>query len=235
MTPRRVFALVTAAWILAGCIGKAGNADEIRQSVAPTADMVAATAPDRTGAIDGGARAIRCPSSGSAECVYVADGRPIESRVVGNRRKQPTPTSGAEQVAIAPNVDEAPPAAFEGMWEYDPDDGGHMAELCGYLIIEDPYVYVLATQPDSGDHVDPALSRTGDGDLEYWMIQLPRAATRYNPHTRSLWVFEEGPMTDGDHVSVSGGTGSVADLRSGNGHGRPPWQANGMEPAGYPC
>ena len=223
-----------AAWILAGCIGKAGNADETWQTVAPTADMVAGTAPDRTGTIDGGARAIRCPSSDGAECVYVADGRPIESRVVGNRRKQPTPTSGAEQVAIAPNVDEAPPATFEGMWEYDPDDGGHMAELCGHLIIEDPYVYVLATQPGSGDPIDPTLSRIGDGDLE-WMILLPRAATRYDPHTRSLWVFEEGPMTDGDHVSVSGGTGSAAALRSRNSHGRPLWQANGMEPAEYPC
>ncbi len=114
-----------------------------------------------------------------------------------------------------------------------------MAELCGYLIIEDPYVYVLAIQPDMGDRIDlgriRTLSRTGHGDLERWLVQLPRAGTRYDPHTRLLWVFEEGPMTDGDRVSVSGGTGSDADLRAGGIHELRPWQANGMGPAEYAC
>ena len=60
---------------------------------------------------------------------------------MGNRREQPTQASDADEVAMAPNVDKAPPATFEGMWEYDPDEGGHMAQLCGYLTIDDPYVY----------------------------------------------------------------------------------------------
>lgn len=157
---------------------------------------------------------LRCSSSSDGRCRYV-----------------PTTTS-----LISPLAAEVPPAAFEGMWDHDPADGGDMAELCGYLIIEEPYVHVLETAPDWGLGTDPGLARSEDGRLQYYMIMLPHPGTRYDPATRSLWVYREGPMTDGDHVSVGGGQGyRQPDWPGPNVHQRRLWQANSMGPADYPC
>jgi len=111
-----------------------------------------------------------------------------------------------------------------------------MAELCGYLVIEEPYVHVLETERYWGQGGDPGLARGEDASLLYSMIMLPRPGTRYEPETRSLWVHHEGPMTDGDHVWVSGGVGRrQPDWPGPNVHQRRLWRANGMGPADYPC
>ncbi len=137
---------------------------------------------------------------------------------------------------VSPLVADVPIATFKGMWDYDPNDGGQMAELCGYLIIEEPYVHLLATEPEWEDDVDPGLSRGARGELLYFLLLLPHPATRYDSQTRSLWMFDEGPMTDGDHVWVSGGDGHrPLDWDVGNVHERRFWQANGMGPAERPC
>lgn len=145
-------------------------------------------------------------------------------------------TRADRAVETLPSLAEAQPAAFEGMWDHDPADGGDMAELCGYLIIEEPYVHVLETERDWGQDTDPGLARSDNGNLLYSMLMLPRPGTRYDPATRSLWVYDEGPMTDGDHVSVGGGVGRrQPDWPGPNVHQRGLWQANGMGPADYPC
>ena len=111
-----------------------------------------------------------------------------------------------------------------------------MAELCGYLIIEEPYVHVLQTERDWGQGTDPGLARSESGSLLYSMLMLPRPGTRYDVATRSLWVYDEGPMTDGDHVSVGGGVGRrQPDWPGPNVHQRGLWQTNSMGPTDYPC
>ncbi|MCY3586403.1 MAG: hypothetical protein OXH42_05390 [Acidimicrobiaceae bacterium] len=145
-------------------------------------------------------------------------------------------TRADRAVEAVPSLAEAPPAVFEGMWDHDPADGGDMAELCGYLIIEEPYVHVLQTERDWGQGTDPGLARSESGSLLYSMLMLPRPGTRYDVATRSLWVYDEGPMTDGDHVSVGGGVGRrQPDWPGPNVHQRGLWQTNSMGPTDYPC
>lgn len=128
----------------------------------------------------------------------------------------------------------APLAQFEGMWSYELGDDHHEAELCGYLIIEEPYVHVLATEAGWDPDIDPGLHRSDEGSLVYHWINLPRSGTRYDPRTRSLWVWGEGPMTDGDHVSVGGASdGQLAGAY--NLHQHNPWLTNSMGPAERPC
>lgn len=148
-----------------------------------------------------------------------------------------SPRTRADRAAgTVPSLTEVPPAAFEGMWDHDPADSGDMAELCGYLIIEEPYVHVLETERDWRQDTGPGLARSDSGNLLYSMLMLPRPGTRYDPATRSLWVYREGPMTDGDHVTVGGGVGRrQPDWPGPNVHQRQLWQANSMGPADYPC
>ena len=129
----------------------------------------------------------------------------------------------------------APPAQFEGMWSYELGDMSEDAELCGYLIIEEPYVHVLATEFGWDPDIDPGLRRhESDGSLVYYWVLLPRAGTRYDQRTRSLWVWDEGPMTDGDHVSL-GGSQEGSTSVPGNFHRDKSWLATGMSPVERPC
>ncbi len=96
------------------------------------------------------------------------------------------------------------------MWDADPsepEESGFFTGLCGYLIIEEPYVRVQKTTHACAYRTDPELGRDKAPNLGSWIIQLPRPVTRYDPDTRSLWVFGKGPMTDGDYVWVSGDEG----------------------------
>ena len=129
----------------------------------------------------------------------------------------------------------APLAQFEGMWSYELGDMSEDAELCGYLIIEEPYVHVLATGFGWDPDIDPGLRRhESDGSLVYYWVLLPRSGTRFDPQTRSLWVWDAGPMTDGDHVSVGGSQESSSSI-PGNFHRDKSWLASGMSPAERPC
>ncbi|WP_419839161.1 hypothetical protein [Candidatus Poriferisodalis sp.] len=152
------------------------------------------------------------------------------------------PVQTAESTTATAPLATAPLAEFLGGSGFEPGDDAADARVCGYLIIEDPYIHVLVTEtigesaPDSS--IEPGLSRDDDGNLIYSWINLPRSGTRYDPQTRSLWVWDVGPMTDGDHVSV-GGYGSFAHTdKTGdayNVHQRNPWYANTMSPAKRPC
>jgi len=51
------------------------------------------------------------------------------------------------------------------MWDHHPSDGGHMAELCGYLVIEEPCVHVLESERYWGQGGDPGLARGEDASL----------------------------------------------------------------------
>lgn len=213
---RGLLAAVVAIAVLAACTADGDPRPDLASAASVTAqvrsDAYVSTA-STTGS-DGASRALRCSSADGGGCVYV------------------TTTTALLSAAAAA----APPATFEGMWDHDPSTGGHMAELCGYLVIEEPYVHVLETERDWGQDDDPGLARSEDGSLVYSMIMLPRPGTRYDPATRSLWVYREGPMTDGDHVSVSGGVGyRQPDWPGPNVHQRSLWQANGMGPTDYPC
>lgn len=179
-------------------------------------DPVGELSPNDAGAADSDDRSpvLQCLSSGDGRCEYVPTTMPL----------------------LSPRAAAMPPATFEGMWDHDPADGGEMAGLCGYLIIEEPYVHVLVSESDRGRDTDPGLARSEDGRLLYFMIMLPRPGTRYDSATRSLWVYREGPMTDGDHVSVGGGVGyRQPDWPGPNVHQRWLWQANSMGPADRPC
>lgn len=129
----------------------------------------------------------------------------------------------------------APLAQFEGMWSYERGDMSHDAELCGYLIIEEPYVHVLATDVGWDPDTDSGLRRhEADGSLVYYWVLLPRSGTRYDPQTRSLWVWDNGPMTDGDHVSV-GGSQEGSTSVPGSFHRDKSWLASGMGLTERPC
>ena len=208
----RVFAVAIILGLLAGCASSEGNSDE-------TADLPVESSP------------LRCPSSGTSRCAYLAPGLPIESRVVGERRENSPPIGDEDMHERVPQLAEVPHATFEGMWDYDPEEEGYAFDLCGYLIIEEPYIHVLATEtgyrPLPTD-MHQELPRRGDGDLLYFMLMLPRAQTRYDPGTRSLWVHEDGPFIDGDHVSAVGVRGAAADLDGNSVHERLPWRTMSM-------
>ncbi len=122
------------------------------------------------------------------------------------------------------------------MWSYELGDEHHDAQLCGYLIIEEPYVHVLATDHGWDPNIDPGLRRkTHDGSLDYLWINLPRTGTRYDPNTRSIWVWDDGPMTDGDHVSLGGSAGGDNTSMGGSIHRREPWLATSMVLTERPC
>ena len=242
MTPRRtVLALAIAAWLVSGCVAQGSSLDDKQAPTAVPRNTVTethtdVTAPAATADTGAASSALQCHSSSSGRCVYVPEPRPFESQLDGINRAPAGLAANDDSVASTPPSLGAPPSPFVGMWDFDPDGDGDLAQLCGYLIIEEPYVHVLATDHDWGQGVDPGLFRDDDGRLQYYMIMLPRPGTRYDPDTRSLWVYDEGPMTDGDHVSASGGQGhrhpnwGEPDL-----HQRNVWRANGMGPAHYPC
>ena len=118
----------------------------------------------------------------------------------------------------------APLAEFRGMWGFELGDEHHDAQMCGWLHIDEPYVHMLDTE--SGWHPDIDLVLDGDSIDHYWII-LPRTGTRYDPRSRSLWVWNDGPMTDGDHVCV-GGSGGESLQAAINVHERKPWYATFM-------
>ena len=108
-----------------------------------------------------------------------------------------------QSTTTAAPVSTVPLAKFEDMWGFEPGDEHHDAQMCGYLYIGVPHVYALATEigwnPDIPDFV-----REDDGSLESYRLILPRSGTRLDPRTRSLWVWDDGPMADGDYVCAGG-------------------------------
>ena len=113
---------------------------------------------------------------------------------------------------------DAPLADFELMFDLAHDEAFHDAMICGYLYVIEPYVYLVDSTNPRAAHIEPhsfpdpsEFDYTVDG-FTYNVIGLPRAGTHYDPQTRSLWTWDEGPFTDGDYVS-GGGAGSGGFFR----------------------
>ncbi len=182
----------------------------------PTTQVLTeAASSDSTADAGVASRVLQCSSESTGECAYV------------------TTTTA---INISPLAAEAPLAAFKGMWDHDPADGGHMADLRGYLFIEEPYVHVLPGCIGGEHGAVQRLDRDANGALQYSMLLLPRPGTRYNSQTRSLWVYDQGPMTDGDYVLVGGGEGHrPLAWGVGNVHERRLWRASSMRLAERAC
>lgn len=148
-------------------------------------------------------------------------------------------TQPSQVVATTSPATTVPLADFRGMWGFEPGDEHDDARVCGYLVIEYPYVRVIVTETAGGrapdSDIEPGLNRDDDGNLDSYWINLPRSGTRYDQQARSLWVWEQGPMTDGDHVAVGGSGGTLSTAGAYNSYERNPWLANSMEPAERPC
>ena len=235
-----VLVVVIAASLVSGCVALEGSLDEKYAPAAPPRDTITETYPNGTAPVgktdtDATSRALQCASSSSGRCTYGAGYRPIETLLVDRSLAALNRTANDESVVSTPPLPEVPPATFEGMWDVNPGGDGDAGDLCGHLIIEEPYVYLLVTEHAWGDGSDPGLLRDDDGRLQYYMIMLPRPGTRYDADTRSLWVYDEGPMTDGDHVWASGGQGHRhPDWGEPDLHQRNVWRANGMGLANEP-
>ena len=105
--------------------------------------------------------------------------------------------SGGDDEYPWPWQDEAPPAPaadFAGMWDYDPAKGIVAAGWEGIVVIEWPCVFAVGDINDASSPPRRAV------------VELPEDYTRYDPRTRSMWVFAVGPITTGDRV-VATGTG----------------------------
>lgn len=108
--------------------------------------------------------------------------------------------SGCEPVPLDP---------FVGMWYYDDKEPFHLAAAEGILLIEEPCVYIM----DDFTWIFPAPEKLPDPVRIF--VKLPREQTRYDSDTQSIWVHDEGPMTNGDRVEAAGsGTGQIPDICS---------------------
>ena len=107
----------------------------------------------------------------------------------------PQPEVEAEPSAQPePSADDAAPAEFAGMYEWDPEAGGDDAWAFGILEIDPTCIYI--------NEIDAAgqTVRMPDGKLLRTFVRLPQALVRFDPETNSIWVRDEGPMATGDGV-----------------------------------
>jgi len=215
MPRRTVPVLVIAAWLVFGCVAQGSSLDDKQAPTALPRDTTTETHTDGAaldGTTDTGAtsRALQCPSSSSGRCTYGTGYRLIETLVVDRNLAALGPTAAHGSGASFPYPPGVPPATFVGMWDADPsepEESGFFTGLCGYLIIEEPYVRVQKTTHACVYRTDPELGPDNAPNLGFWIVQLPRPVTGYDPDTRSLWVYGKGPMTDGDYVQVYGEEG----------------------------
>ena len=103
-----------------------------------------------------------------------------------------------------PSVDDAAPAEFAGMYEWDSEAGGDDAQAFGTLVIEPPCIYI--------NEIDPAgqTIRMPDGQLLRTFVRLPQVLVRFDAETNSIWVDDEGPMITDDDVTLGGGYSAEA-------------------------
>ncbi len=109
--------------------------------------------------------------------------------------------------------------------------------VCGWLYISEPYVNLLEPlSPDWSPDVDfdnLDLETLDDESVKIYLVLLPRSGTRYHPPSRSLWVWDQGPMTNGDYV-CAGGSQEGWPRYPVNIHESNPWYAPDMGPAEPP-
>ena len=121
-------------------------------------------------------------------------------------------------------ISREPPLA--GLYVTDFETVAMTALAVGILDIEPPCVYLYGL-----DDADGRTTRMPDGNLQRYLVRLPRAFVRFDSDTGEIWVREEGPMTSGDDVTLGGGGwgGSYVRLTvEGECSAHGIWQASGM-------
>lgn len=90
---------------------------------------------------------------------------------------------------------------FAGMWDFDEEELFHSAEVEGILLIEGPCVYVI----DDYAWLLPGTFPEELPEPTRIFVNMPRQHTRYDISTESIWINNNGPMTNGDRVELVGG------------------------------
>lgn len=100
---------------------------------------------------------------------------------------------------------DAPPASFADMSDYDYAGGSDSAFVAGTLRIDAPCVYVFLSEKDIvlGKNSEPLQP------VRY-QLNLPRSGTFFDSRRNAIWVWDEGPMLDGDRVIAGGGVGGFS-------------------------
>ncbi len=139
----------------------------------------------------------------------------------------PVPTMTVPTITV-------PLANFKRMHGYKLGDQHHDASLCGWLHIHEPYVNLLEPlSPDWDPNVDFGdvnLENIDDNSLIVHWVHLPRSGTRYYPPSQSLWVWDQGPMTNGDYVCTAGSGGGGRRNNPHNIYESNPWYAPYLGP-----
>ena len=86
------------------------------------------------------------------------------------------------------------------MYGWEPDGGFHNAVWWGTLVVDAPCVYLDVSGTDS------AVPKH-KGEPLRGFVRLPEPLTRYDPDTSAVWVGEDGPMSSGDEVVLTGSEG----------------------------
>ncbi len=127
--------------------------------------------------------------------------------------QEPNPAANGREAEVNPQASTAPaflrptaPSAnFADMSEFDFEGGSDSAFITGTLKIENPCVYIYISRSpipngETTDRIQPSR----------YQLNLPRSGTFFDPQENEVWVWEEGPMSDGDTVVAGGGEGSFS-------------------------
>ena len=90
---------------------------------------------------------------------------------------------------------------FAGMWDFNEEIPFHDAEVEGILLIEGPCVYVI----DDYAWLLPGTFPEELPEPTRIFVNMPRQRTLYDTSTESIWINDNGPMTNGDRVELVGG------------------------------
>ena len=86
------------------------------------------------------------------------------------------------------------------MYGWDPEGGFHDAAWRGTLVVDAPCVYLDVSERDSD-------VPKRQGALLRSFLRLPELKTRYDPGTDAVWIGDNGPMSSGDSVVLTGSEG----------------------------
>ncbi len=100
-----------------------------------------------------------------------------------------------------PPIPDYPLARFIGMNDYILGDQHHDAEYSGRLRIDGSCIYGIDIVDEQGGL--PMPDEAGNSSAIF--LSLPSAGTRQDPVTKSIWVWGDGPINDGDLITAGGG------------------------------
>ncbi len=108
------------------------------------------------------------------------------------------------------------PSELVEMYEWDPEGGFHDTTLSGTLAMEVRCVYI-----DAMHDGDAAMMPQGTRMRSLLHLSEPR--TRFDPDTGALWVNGNGPMYNGDRVTITGSEGWQREWNINNDDGTQEW------------